>query len=297
MTMDITGIPAFLAVAETLNFRVAADRIGVTRSAISQALRALENRLGIALVHRTTRSVSLTEAGRELYERLAPAMGEIAAAMEASGDREGRPTGQLRLAVSSIAECFLSGTLVADFVEAFPGIQIDITVTDEEFDIAERGFDAGVRLGEILAQDVIAVPVSADQRQLVVGAPSYINRRGIPEHPRELIRHACIGWRSAPDVAPYRWDFTENGRDFDVDVQPNVTTNDMWVMVRAAVAGAGLTFGMEETFNPYLKRGELVAMLEPFCPPFPGFFLYFPDRRNLAPKLRALIDYVRRRPG
>ncbi|MGQ9372031.1 LysR family transcriptional regulator [Azospirillum sp. ST 5-10] len=294
-TTDLAGIPAFLAVAETRNFRAAAERMGVTRSAVSQSLRALENRLGTALVRRTTRSVSLTDAGRALYERLAPAIGEVAAAMAAAGDRDGHPTGLLRLAVSSIAESFLSGTLIAGFVEAHPGIQVDVTVTDEEFDIVARGYDAGVRLGEVLAQDMVAVPVSGDQRQIVVGAPAYVARCGRPEHPRDLVRHLCIGWRPAPDVAPYRWEFTENGRDFDVDVRPRVTTNDMWVMVRTAVAGGGLTFGVEDTFRPYLERGELVAMLEDYCPPFPGFFLYFPDRRNLAPKLRALVDHVRRR--
>ena len=193
MPVDLTGIPAFLAVAQSRNFRLAAERVGVSRSAVSQSLRALEDRLGIALVHRTTRSVSLTEAGRELFDRISPAMDEVSAAMEAARDRDNRPTGQLRLAISSIAECFLSGTLIAGFTAAFPGVQVDITVTDEEFDIAERGYDAGVRLGEVLAADVIAVPVSGDQRQMVVGAPSYVERCGAPGHPRDLTSHTCIG--------------------------------------------------------------------------------------------------------
>ena len=294
MPLDLAGVPSFLAVADTRNFRMAAERMGVSRSAVSQSLRVFEDRLGIALVHRTTRGVSLTEAGRELYERIAPALEEVSAAFEAARDRDSRPMGRLRLAVSSIAECFLSGTLIASFIADHPGVQVDITVTDEEFDIAERGYDAGVRLGEVLAADVIAVRVSGDQRQMVVGAPSYLERHGAPGHPRDLTGHTCIGWRPAPDAAPYRWDFTEDGRDFDVDVGPRVTTNDMGVMLRAALCGAGLTFGVEETFRPYLERGELVAMLEDYCPPFPGFFLYFPDRRNLAPKLRALLDHVGR---
>jgi DNA-binding transcriptional LysR family regulator len=292
--IDLSGIPAFLAVAETRNFRAASERLGVTRSAVSQAVRALEDRLGTALVHRTTRSVSLTEAGSELYGRIAPAIGEVSSAMEALGDRQDHPTGQLRVAVSSIAEGFLSGPLLADFAQAYRGINVDVTVTDEEFDIASRGFDAGVRLGEVLAQDMIAVRISGDQRQMVVAAPSYVERYGAPEHPRHVPEHLCIGWRPAPGIAPYRWEFTEAGRDFDVDVRPQVTTNDMWVMVRTAVAGGGLTFGLEETFRPYLRRGELVPLLEDYCPPFPGFFLYYVDRRNLAPKLRALIDHVKR---
>lgn len=293
MTTDLTGISAFLAVAETRNFRVAAQRLGVTRSAVSQTLRRLEARLGVALVRRTTRSVSLTEAGRQLFDRVAPAIGEVAAAMSAAGDSVDRPTGLLRLAVSSIAERFLSGQLLAGFIERHPGVDVDVLVTDEEFDIVEHGYDAGVRLGEVLEQDMIAVPVSGEQRQMAVGAPSYIERYGAPSHPRDLARHRCIGWRPRPDSAPYRWEFTENGRDFEVAVTPRVTTNDMGLMLRTAVAGGGLTFGLEETFRPCLTSGELVAMLEDYCPPFPGFFLYFPTRHHLAPKLRALIDHAR----
>jgi DNA-binding transcriptional LysR family regulator len=292
MVPDFSGMAAFLAVAEARSFRVASERLGVTRSAVSQAVRALENRLGTALLLRTTRSVSLTEAGRELYDRVAPAIGEVEAAMALAADRDGRPSGLLRLAVSSIAESFLSGPLLAGFAAAYPGIQLDVTVTDEEFDIVARGYDAGVRLGEVLARDMIAVPVTGDQRQIVVGAPAYLDAHGAPAHPRDLVRHVCIGWRPSPSVAPYRWEFTEDGRDYDVDVRPRITTNDMSTMIRIALAGGGLTIGMEDSFRPWLARGELVAVLEDQIAAFPGFFLYFPDRRNLAPKLRALIDHV-----
>ncbi|QQP91240.1 LysR family transcriptional regulator [Skermanella sp. TT6] len=295
MTTDLNLVSVFLAVADAGSFRAAADRIGVTRPAVSQAIRRLEDRLGVALVQRTTRSVSLTEAGAQLYRRVAPAIAEVGTALDAARDREAKPTGLLRLAVSSIAERFISGPLLAGFSEAHPGVQLDVTVTDEEFDIVAEGYDAGVRLGEVIEQDMIAVPVSGDQRQLVVAAPSYLERFGAPSHPTELPRHACIGWRSAPEVAPYRWEFEEDGREFDVAVDPRITTNDMWLMIRTACAGGGLTFGMEETFRPYLDRGELVPVLEEYCPPFPGFFLYFADRRNLPPKLRALIDHVRYR--
>uniref|UniRef100_UPI002899F3C3 LysR substrate-binding domain-containing protein n=1 Tax=Tianweitania sp. TaxID=2021634 RepID=UPI002899F3C3 len=188
---------------------------------------------------------------------------------------------------------FISGPLLSGFMENYPEIQIDVTVTDEEFDIVARGFDAGVRLGEVLEQDMIAIPVSGDQRHVVVAAPAYLERHGRPVHPRDLAEHRCIGWRPEPEVAPYRWEFTEDGRDFDVAVAPTITTNDMRLMLRTALAGGGLTFGVEETFRPYLRSGELVAIMEEFCPPFPGFFLYFPQRRNLAPKLRALVDHVR----
>jgi DNA-binding transcriptional LysR family regulator len=295
MTIDLNQISVFLAVADAKSFRVAAERLGVTRSAVSQAIRKMEDRMGVALLQRTTRSVSLTEAGLRLHERVAPAIAEVENALETARDLPTQPTGQLRVAVSSIAERFISGPLLASFTLAYPGIQLDVTVTDDEFDIVAEGFDAGVRLGEVIEQDMIAVPVSGEQRQVVVAAPSYLQRFGAPAHPSELTQHCCIGWRPAPDVAPYRWEFEEDGREFDVAVNPRITTNDMWVMVRTACAGGGLTFGMEELFRPYLARGELVTILDTYLPPFPGFFLYFPDRRNLAPKLRALIDHARYR--
>ncbi|MBY3210010.1 LysR family transcriptional regulator [Rhizobium laguerreae] len=295
MAIDLKLVSVFLAVADAKSFRGAAERLGLTHSAVSQAIRRMEDRMGVALIQRTTRSVSLTEAGMRLYERVGPAVAEVELALDDAQDRGSQPTGLLRLAVSSIAERFISGPLLASFTHAYPGVQVDVNVTDEEFDIVAEGYDAGVRLGEVIEQDMIAVPVSGNQRQLVVAAPSYLERFGRPANPSELSRHCCIGWRPAPDVAPYRWEFEENGREFDVAVNPRITTNDMGVMVRTACAGGGVTFGMEETFRPYLDRGELVSLMEDYLPPFPGFFLYFADRRNLPPKLRALVDHVRYR--
>ncbi len=295
---DLAGVTAFVAVAEARSFRAAGERLGVTRPAVSQALRRLEDRLGVALVERTTRRVRLTEAGERLYETLGPAVADVRAALGAVGELRDRPRGLLRLAVSSIAERFLAGPLLAGFVAAYPDVRLDVTVDDAAADLVAAGVDAAVRLGEVIAPDMIAVPVSGEQRQIVVAAPDYLRRRGAPTHPRELPRHACVGWRPRPDVAPYRWEFTEPAvagarRDFDVAVAPQVTTNDMGLMVRLACAGAGLTFGMEETFRPYLARGELVPVLEAYSAPFPGFYLYYPRRRHQPLKLRALVDHVR----
>lgn len=295
MTMDLAGITVFVTVAEARSFRAASERLGVTRSAVSQAIRRLEERMGVALIQRTTRSVHLSEAGERLYQAVRPALDDLGTAIEAVGELRHQPAGMLRITVSSIAERFLSGPLLAGFLAAFPDIHLDLTVSDEEFDIVAEGFDAGVRLGEVIEQDMIAVPVSDEQRQMVVGSPDYMARHGVPAHPRDLSAHRCIGWRPSPQVAPYRWEFTENGHDFDVAVNPRVTTNDMRVMIRLACAGAGLTFGMEETFRPYIERSELVPLLEEFCPPFPGFYLYYPTRRNVPLKLRVLIDYLRQR--
>ncbi len=296
MQPDLNALAVFALVAEERSFRAAADRLGVTRSAVSQVIRRLEETMGIALVQRTTRSVSLTEAGAQLFAQVAPAIADMHAAVEETGSLKGRPRGQLRLAVSSIAERFLAGPFLAGFAAAYPDIQVDVVVTDDEFDIVAEGYDAGVRLGEVIEQDMIAVPVSGQQRQLAVAAPSYLAASGRPAHPRELVAHRCIGWRPAPKVAPYRWEFAEGGQEFSVAVAPEITTNDMALMIKLALSGAGITFGMEETFLPWLKRGELEAVLEDYCPRFQGFYLYYPSRRNLAPKLRALIDHLRQ-PG
>jgi DNA-binding transcriptional LysR family regulator len=293
MPIDLNALATLAAVARARSFRVAAEQLGVTRSAVSQAVRKVEDALGVAVLRRTTRSVTLTEAGEALLERLGPAMAEIQAATEAASDGQGRPTGVLRLAVSSIAESFLSGELLAAFRAAHPSVRLDILVTDEECDIVAAGFDAGVRLGEVVEHDMIAVPIGTDQRQIVVAAPAYLAAAGTPLHPRDLTQHACIGWRSSTDVAPYRWEFAEEGREFAVAVDPEVTTNDMGLMVGMALAGAGLTVGMAETFAPWLNDGRLCAVLDSFCPPLPGFFLFYPNRRHLAPKLRAMVDHVK----
>ncbi len=294
MSDELEGISVFLAIAEAQNFRLAGERLGVTRSAVSQALQRLEDRIGATLVQRTTRSVHLTEAGQLLYRAVRPSVLEVREAIEAVRDYQAKPRGLLRVAVSSIAERFLSGAFLAGFVRAHAGVQLDITVTDEEFDIVEAGFDAGVRLGEVIEQDMIAIPVSDGQTQCAVAAPAYIERYGAPAHPRDLADHICIGWRPRSDMAPYRWEFSEEGRDFDVAVNPAVTTNDMRVMLRLTRAGAGITFGVVETFEPYFKRGELVPLLEDFGTPFQGFYLYYPRRQRQPLKLKALVDHIRK---
>lgn len=292
MSFDYNLLPLFLAVAEEANFRAAADRLGVTRSAVSQGMRRLEDGFGATLVTRTTRAVRLTEAGERLHAALNRPMSDIAEALEGVGG-DPSPRGRLRIAVTSIAEPFLSGPLVASFAAAHPNVTVDITVTDEEFDIVAAGFDAGVRLGEVIEQDMIAVPVGGPVREAVVASPAYVAAHGAPEHPRDLTRHRCIGWRRSPDIAPHRWEFEENGIPFNVAVEPQITTNDLRFMLRSALAGAGITFATEEAFRPHIDSGALVSLLEDYLPPFPGFYLYFPNRRNMPPKLRALIDHVK----
>lgn len=292
MKPDLNLLLVFLAVAESRSFPEASQRLGVTRSAVSQSMRRLEDGLGVALVHRSSRSVALTEAGTRFLGQVAAPLAAIQGALEQL-DEDGPPRGLLRVAATSIAESFLSGPLIAAFSDTYPLVTLDVTVTDEEVDIVAGGFDAGVRLGEVIDQDMIAVPLTGPQREATVAAPAYLARHGTPAHPRELISHRCIGWRPSPGLAPYRWEYVEGGRPFDIAVQPAVTTNDLSLMIRTAVAGGGITFATEETFRPYLQRGELVSILEDYLPPFPGFYLYFPNRRNQPAKLRALVDHVR----
>ncbi len=288
--MDLNLLRIFFAVAEAGNFSAAASRLGVTRSAVSQGIRRLEDQRGIALVHRTTRHVRLTEAGAAFHAAIAAPLAEIDAAMD---DLAEVPQGTLRIAVTSIAERFLSGPLIAAFLRAHPQVMLDVTVTDGEFDIVAGGFDAGVRLGEVIAQDMIAIPLTGEQRQIAVAAPAYLAAHGTPAHPRELTAHRCIGWRPAPERAPYRWEFEQDRRAFVVAVPAHLTTNDMQLMIRTALAGGGITFGMEETFATHIDRGDLVPILADFLPPFAGFYLFYPSRRNIPPKLRAMIEHVR----
>lgn len=292
MKVDLNLLPLFLAVAGERSFSAAAGRLGITRSAVSQGIRRLEDTFGTQLVMRTTRSVNLTEAGERLYSSLSSPLANIEAAFEHVAS-DSTPRGLLRIAVTSIAEAFLSGPLLASYAAANPAVSIDIFVSDEEFDIVAAGYDAGVRLGEVIEKDMIAVPLTGQQREMVVASPSYLAAHSVPQHPRDLVDHQCIGWRPSPEVAPYRWEFEEAGVPFNVAIEPRITTNDLHLMLSLALAGGGITLATKDTFTPYIETGELVSLLDDFLPHFQGFYLYFPQRRNMAPKLRALIEHIR----
>lgn len=297
MREDLSRLEAFVAVAETRSFRAASERLGVTASAVSQTVRQLEDRLGLPLFTRTTRSVALTEAGEHLLRGLKPALSDVHATLESLEHLRGRPAGTLRLNVASIAETFLSEGTVAAFLAEHPDIKLELAVDDGDVDVVSDGFDAAIRLGELVAQDMVAVSVSGDQRQIVVGSPRYFAARPKPRHPRDLHAHACIGWRVYTRPAPYRWEFTEDGKDFEIAIDARVNTNEATVMLRLALDGVGLTIGMEDALRPYIERGELVPVLEKFCPSFPGFFLYYPypSGGEAPPKLKALVDFLRKR--
>ena len=283
----------FVAVAEAKGFRAAGERLGVTASAVSQTLRRLEERLGVVLLQRTTRSVHLTEAGERLYASVRPALEDVRAAVAAVGELGAEPRGTIRLHVSGAAESFLNGRLLDAFLTEHPHVQLDVFVSDEPLDIVAAGFDAGIRLGEVIDRDMVAVPVSGDLRLVVVGSPTYFARHRKPRHPRDLAEDECINWHATAEAPPYRWEFTENGREFTVAVRGRVLTNEPEVLIRLALAGRGLAMMYEGQVRDEIARGDLVSVLEEFSTPFPGFYLYYPQRRQASAPLRALIDFLR----
>jgi DNA-binding transcriptional LysR family regulator len=294
MTDDMDGMAMFAAVAEARSFRGAGERLGVTASAVSQALRRLEERLGTTLVQRSTRSVRLTETGERLYATVGPALADLRGAVAAIGEMGSEPRGMLRLHVSTGADTVLGGPLLAGFLAEHPHVDLGVAVSDAPLDIVAGGYDAGIQLGEVIDRDMIAVPVSGDLRLVVVGAASYLARRGTPRHPRDLADHECINWHPTPDAPPYRWEFTEAGRDFSVAVRTRVLTTEPALLVRLARAGAGLTMLYEAQARDEVARGDLVPVLEEFSSPFPGYYLYYPQRRHASPALRAFVEHLRR---
>jgi DNA-binding transcriptional LysR family regulator len=293
MADELDGMATFLAVAETKGFRAAGSRLGISHSAVSQALSRLEERLGVALVRRTTRSVKLTEAGERLYASLRPALDDVRAAVAAVGELGDTPRGTLRLHTSTVAETMIGESFLGSFLTQHPHVQLDLVVSDAPVDIVADGYDAGIQLGEVIDKDMIAVPVTDDLRLAVVGAPSYFARRGVPRHPRDLVHHECLNWHPTASAPPYRWEFTENGRDFSVAVPARVLSTDAALNRRFTIAGLGITMAFEGNVRDALDRRELVRVLEKFCAPFPGYYLYYPQRRHASRALRALVDHLR----
>ena len=293
MAEDLNAMAMFVAVAEARGFRAAGDRLGVTASAVSQALRKLEAQIGVVLVHRTTRSVRLTQAGERLYASVRPALDEVRGAVAALGELSDEPRGTLRLYVADAAESFLHGPMLASFLAAHRHVDLDIAVSNAPADIVAAGYDAGIQLGEVIDRDMIAVPISGDLRLVVVASTSYLARRGRPRHPRDLAEHDVLNWHPTPDAPAYRWEFTEKGRDFSVAVRARVLTTDPALLLSLARAGAGLAMLFEGQARDDVARGDLVPVLEEFSEPFSGFYLYYPQRRQASPALRALIDHLR----
>jgi DNA-binding transcriptional LysR family regulator len=289
----LDGVEGFLSVARHRSFRRAAAELGVTPSAISQAVHALEARVGAALFIRTTRSVGLTEAGERFLSRAKPAFEELVAASEVARDLGQRPAGLLRLtAPRAVVPCLLE--LIASFCPAYPEVEVEIAASADLVDIAAKGFDAGIRLGQFIEADMIAVRLTPSFPLAVVGSPDYLRRRQRPELIDDLRQHACLRMRrSNGSIAP--WSFVNGSEAVEVIVSGPFIANDVPTMLGAAVEGLGLAQVPGGVAAGAVKAGKLVAVLEPFAPMAPGVFLYYPGNRQMMPKLRAFIDHVKGR--
>jgi DNA-binding transcriptional LysR family regulator len=292
----LDGVEAVLSVAQHRSFRRAAADLGVTPSAISQAVRALEARVGAALFIRTTRSVGLTEAGERFVSRAKPAFEELVAASEVARDLGQRPAGLLRLSVPRAVVPILLQPLIASFSQAYPEVEVEIAASEELVDLADEGFDAGIRLGQFIAADMVAVRLTPPFRFVIVGSPAYLARSGRPQRPEDLRHHACLRHRrSGGGLAP--WSLNDNGRALEVAVSGPLIANDFPTLLGGALEGIGLAQVPEPIAAEPVAAGRLVQVLEPFAPMTPGVFLYHPGRGQMMPKLRAFIDHVRSYSG
>jgi len=292
MSDDLNVLSAFLAVAEERSFTRAARRLGVSTSALSHAVRGLEERLGVRLLARTTRSVAPTEAGAQLVSRLGPALGDIRGALDHLTRLRDTPAGRVRLLTTRSAAMMMLAPKLAEFVERYPDVVLDVTTRQDRVDLVAGGFDAGIHLGEFIERDMVAVRISRDQRAAIVAAPRYFTSHPKPKTPRDLTHHTCINFRHGSNGL-YRWEFEKGRRSLAVGVDGPLIVDDAAVLVRAALDGAGLAFALEEQVAPHLASGALVRVLEDWCPPFAGYFLYYPSRRQQPAALSALIDTLR----
>src|SRR5438046_593279 len=290
----LDGLEAFLRVAEHRSFRKAATELGVTPSAISQAVRALEARVGAVLFIRTTRSVGLTEAGERFLSRAKPAFEELVAASGVARELGQRPTGLLRLTVPRAAVPILLEPLIASFCQAYPEVEVEIAASEELVDIAAGGFDAGIRLGQFIAADMVAVRLTPPFPLVVVGSPEYLRRQGRPERIDDLRQHACLRMRrSNGSIAP--WSFVNGNKPIEAIVSGPLIAHDFPTILGAVVEDMGLAQVPEPIAASLVRAGKLMHVLEPFAPMAPGVFLYYPSRYQMMPKLRAFVDHVKSR--
>jgi len=289
---ELSVMSAFLAVADEKSFTKAAKRLGVSQSALSHAIRGLEEQIGVRLLSRTTRSVAPTDAGEQLLAELRPALTGIRGALDRISGARGRPRGRLRLLVPRLAVMTVLGPKVGHFAQEFPDVVLDVTTDDERRDLVAAGFDAGIQYGEFIQRDMVAVRGSPDHHPAIVGAPSYFESHPRPHVPHDLVEHHCINFRHGSEGI-YRWEFDKGDQSLTVGVNGPLITNDIGLLIRAALDGVGLAFVAEEHAAPHLASGALVRVLEDWCQPFPGFFLYYPSRRQQPAALAALIDTLR----
>jgi DNA-binding transcriptional LysR family regulator len=294
---DLANLTAFVAVADRLSFRAAASHLGVTPSALSHLMRQLEERLGVRLLHRTTRSVSLTDAGRRLLDRLRPAIDQIAAALEDLNQERQRPVGRLRIYVHHVAAAAVIAPIWGRFLSTYPDVHLELALGLAPIDIVAMGFDAGIGPRDRARADMIALRVMGPMKIVVVGAPTYFARRRPPRTPDDLARHSCVQYRLTADGDVLEWPFKRNRKSRRIAVDGQVIVNDADLAVRAAVDGLGIAYALEALAEPFLRSGQLVRVLQDWSPSFEGMFLYYPESRQVPATLRALIDMIRTTRG
>lgn len=289
----LNALNAFLAVARRRSFAAAARHLGVSTSALSQSVRQLEERLGVALLTRTSRTVALTDAGQRLLEHAGAAVDQALEALKTVTARPGEVTGRVRLSVPNVAVPLILDRLLPRFAERHPRVEVDVQVENRFVDVIAAGLDAGIRLSEAIERDMVQVRLTPPGRFVVAAAPSYLARAGAPEKPEDLLRHDCLGIRSASDAASYAWELERGKRSWRVPVTGRVATNDPELLIRLALAGVGLLYAYEPQIAAELRSGRLELVLEPYAASVPGFFLYFPSRSQVSPALRAFVDVAR----
>jgi DNA-binding transcriptional LysR family regulator len=289
---DLNVLSAFMAVAEERSFTKAARRLGVSQSALSHAIRGLEEEIEVRLLARTTRSVAPTEAGDELLRALRPALSDVRAALGKLAGMRGRPAGRVRLIVSPLAASSVLGPKLGQFARAYPDVVLDVTTEESRVDLVAGGYDAGIHYGEFIEQDMVAIRVSPDHRPAIVGAPGYFESHPTPKSPRDLVKHRCINFRHGTDEV-YRWEFEKGTQSVTVAVDGPLVVDDVELVLRAALDSVGLAYVGEDRAAPYMESGALVRVLERWCQPFPGFFMYYPSRRQQPAALSVLIEMLR----
>jgi DNA-binding transcriptional LysR family regulator len=296
---DLADLTAFVAVADQLSFRAAASRLGVTPSALSHSMRQLEARLGMRLLNRTTRSVSVTDAGLRLLERLRPAIDQIAGALEDLNQERQRPLGRLRIYAVHVAAAAVIAPIWGRFLSTYPDVHLELAVGEAPIDIVAKQFDAGIGPHDRVPSDMVAVRVMGPLKVVVVGAPTYFARRRAPRTPDDLARHSCVQFRrGGTDGDVFAWPFERNRKSRRISVDGRVMVNDSDLAVRAAVDGLGIAYTIEALAEPFLRSGQLVRVLEDWSPSFEGLFLYYPGHHRQVPAaLRALIDMIRTARG
>jgi DNA-binding transcriptional LysR family regulator len=294
---DLANLTAFVAIADQRSFRAAASRLGVTPSALSHSMRQMEERLGVRLLHRTTRSVSVTDAGRRLLDRLRPAIDQISGALENLDQERLHPMGRLRIYAIHTSAVAVIAPVWQRFLSTYPEIHLELQVGEAPVDIVAKGFDAGIGPRDRAAADLIAVRVMAPMKVAVVASPSYFEGRRRPATPDDLVDHDCVQYRRHADGAVFEWPFERSGKSRKLSVNGRVMVNDPDLAIRAALDGLGISYTIEALADPFLRSGQLVRVLKDWSPSFEGLFLYYPGHRQVPAALRAFIDMIRANRG